>query len=298
MGDFEAFDLERKKLDELATAKVVAKKAVVSSELSEDDSLSEIDLVYDEKVSPKEDSWCKHANTQVDGGLITCLECGLEVENEIVYEKDWKYYGADYGPDPTRCQPRRSTEKSIYKDVENMGFSDRIVEISDRIFGVALGDRITRKKARTAVIYGCIHFAYKIEGHPQGDSLVARFHIDNKKALKGLKYVKLHVPKDMLENPVYVSPTNIIEELMDKLNSTPDQKSDVIKIYEFVKNKSSVLNRSRPQSVAASIIYVYTVLAKKDIDIEDFTHRVSLSFPTIQKLSDEIFTILDISTRT
>ena len=44
---------------------------------------------------------------------------------------------------------------------------------------------------------------------------------------------------------------------MDKFNATIQQKKEVISLYEQIKNKSSKLNRARPQSVSGMYIYIF-----------------------------------------
>jgi translation initiation factor 2B subunit (eIF-2B alpha/beta/delta family) len=75
---------------------------------------------------------------------------------------------------------------------------------------------------------------------------------------------------------------------MDKFNASKNQKKEVIDIYLKIKNKSSKLNRSRPQSVASSVTYFWICKKNMDISLRDFAKRVELSELTIDKLVKEI----------
>mgnify|MGYP003336189110 FL=1 len=80
---------------------------------------------------------------------------------------------------------------------------------------------------------------------------------------------------------------------MDKFKSSQEQKEEVIKLYSRIKNKSSKLNRARPQSVAASLIYYWTQQNNIDINLKDFAKKVDLSELTIDKNTKEISVILN-----
>ena len=108
-----------------------------------------------------------------------------------------------------------------------------------------------------------------LSGRPQScETLINIFKLDRKAALKGLKHVNLNSPKESPIRSTYITPINLIDEIMDKFITTQAQKDEVKKIYQEVKNKSSRLNRSRPQSTSAGIIYYWICLNKKNISIK------------------------------
>ena len=116
--------------------------------------------------------------------------------------------------------------------------------------------------------------------------------LERKAGLKGLKHVNLNAPKDSPIRTTYITPVNLIDEIMDKFITTPAQKDEVKKLYVEVKNKSSKLNRSRPQSTSAGIIYYWIRLNNKEISIKDYVKKVGLSELTINKISKEIADVL------
>ena len=80
---------------------------------------------------------CKHENVVSEQGTLLCKDCGLEISKVMSYEKDWRYYGSDdtrKNSDPNRCHIRKIEDKSIFKDVENLGFSDKIVNTANDIY--------------------------------------------------------------------------------------------------------------------------------------------------------------------
>lgn len=233
---------------------------------------------------------CSHENTVSEKGLNVCVDCGLELQQKIVHNKEWKYLGQlDSKHMATLSDPKRKNEeRTIFKDVENLDFSERIVAIANVIYTKVTGGHIFRGNSRKSIVFACIFHAFKMEGKPQShDKLIKIFGLDRKTALKGLKYVILKAPKGTVKT-TYITPANLIEEIMDLFGATLSQKQEVIELFHQLKNKSSRLNRSRPQSMASGIVYYWIRLKKKNISIKEFVQKVSLSEMTINKLVREI----------
>jgi len=229
-------------------------------------------------------------------GIDVCTDCGEEITKKIQHTKEWRYYGqADsrHSSDPNRVQIRKSEERTIYKDVENMGFSDKIVSEANKIYFQVTQGQIFRGNSRKSIVFACIFHSYKLSGKPQShEKLIDVFNLNRKTGLKGLKHVNLYAPKNSSIRTTYITPINLVEEIMDKFNATPEQKIEVTKLYNQIKNKSSRLNRSRPQSVSSGLIYYWICTQKKGITLKQFTKKVSLSELTVNKIAKEIADVL------
>jgi transcription initiation factor TFIIIB Brf1 subunit/transcription initiation factor TFIIB len=242
---------------------------------------------------------CDHEETINEGGLITCLYCGEQLKREIMNEKEWRYYGSTDNKrtsDPNRVHSRKVEEKTISKDVENMGFSEPIIIKAEQIYLEVTKGEIYRGQSRKAIVFACIFFSYKLSGNYQPpESLIKLFGLSRKNALKGLKIVTVNAPKYLILNTsvISITPVHIINDIMDKFKSSQEQKEEVIKLYSRIKNKSSKLNRARPQSVAASLIYYWTQQNNIDINLKEFAKKVDLSELTIDKNTKEITIILN-----
>lgn len=239
---------------------------------------------------------CTHEETALEKGIIICINCGEEITKKIQHTKEWRYYSQSdnrHSSDPNRVQIRKSDERNIDKDVENMGFSDKIIREANKIYFQVTGDRIYRGNSRKAIVFACIFHSYKLTGKPQShERLINVFDLNRKTGLKGLKHVNLHAPKNSSIRTTYITPVNLIEEIMNKFQATQEQKTEVVELYNKIKNKSSRLNRSRPQSVSAGLIYYYIRLKNKNITLKQFTKKVSLSELTVNKIAKEIGEVL------
>lgn len=250
----------------------------------------------EKKNNEKFENKCSHKNIIEEGYKILCEDCGMELNKNFNFDREWRYYGNDdskRNSDPNRCQMRKCEDKNIYKDVEGMDFSDKIVAVANDLYKIVTKKNIFRGDNRKAIVFACIFNAYKILGKPQScESLQGVFKLDRKNILNGLKHVSLHAPKEINIQCKYITPVEIIEELMEKFNADKSQKAEVIDIYQKVKNKSPVLNRSKPQSIASGLIYYYINVKNKDIDIKSFSKKVNLSESTVFKISQEVDKIL------
>ena len=82
---------------------------------------------------------------------------------------------------------------------------------------------------------------------------------------------------------------------MDELSAKEEAKEEVIQLYNLIKNKSSELNRARPQSVACGLIFYWLSNIRKNtvITLSEFAKIVALSELTINKISKEIEIIFE-----
>jgi len=177
-----------------------------------------------------------------------------------------------------------------------MGFGEKIISIANIIYSQVTGGLIKRGNSRKAIVFACIFHAYKLSGKPQThDKLIQIFSLTRKSGLAGLKFVNLNSPKESEIHTTYITPINLIEDIMNKFKATDEQKREVIELYTLISNKSSRLNRARPQSVAAGLTFYWICKKQKDISLKEFTKQANLSELTINKMSKEIGEILDIN---
>jgi len=241
---------------------------------------------------------CLHPNYTSEGSTIFCRDCGEEIEKNMFQDKEWRYYGQSDNKrtsDPNRVVPRKFEDRNIYKDVENMGFIDKIVYLANQIYTQVTKGQIFRGNSRRAIVFASIFHSFKLSGKPQShDKLIKIFNLNRKIGLKGLKHVNLNAPKDSLIHTTYITPENLIEDIMDKFKPTKEQKEEVIELYNKIKNKSSKINRARPQSVASALTYFWICYKGMDISLKEFAKKSDLSELTIDRLAKEIADVLNI----
>ena len=253
----------------------------------------------DSNSSCNEHDTCSHKDKVCENGIILCTDCGEEIDRPILHDKEWRFYGAGdsiRNSDPTRVHARKVEEKSIEKDVENMHFSQSIITKANELYMQCTKGQIYRGGSRKAVIFACIFHAYKLaHNHQTPDNLIQMFGLTRKSGLKGLKIVNVNIPKDSEIHDTVITSKHIMNEIMDKFSTSSSQKNEVYDLYDKIKNRSSKLNRARPQSVAAAVIYYWICKNKIDIKLGDFASATQLSELTISKNTKEVENILNVT---
>jgi transcription initiation factor TFIIIB Brf1 subunit/transcription initiation factor TFIIB len=291
----ENFDIFKLALQEYNKDKQNKQELIKETEIGDKEDKND----KDDKEDKEDKDGCKHSDILDDNGVKICLDCGEEISRDISFDKEWRYYGSEdtrRSGDPNRCHVRKCEEKTIFKDVENLGFSDRIINIANDIYLQVTKGNIFRGNSRKSIVFACVFNAFKMIDKPQSsESLREIFKLDRKTTLKGVKYVNLNAPKDSNLRIKYITPVELIDEIMEKFTATKEQKEEIVKLYEKIRNKSSALNRARPQSVASGLIYFYISNISNpnnSLNIKDFIKKVKLSELTVQKISNEIKRVL------
>ena len=236
--------------------------------------------------------FCTHEHTNNDKDIITCIDCGEEIFQKILHEKEWKYSNTEiYNVGGVR--KTIPDERSIDKDLEYLNFNEAVVVQANKFYREVTKGKIFRGNSRKGYVFACIFYSFKYLNDPQSyKKLIQMFGIDPKIGLQGVKSVRLALPKiDDLKNS-YITPINLIDEITTQFNSTENQKEQIKKIYEIIRNKSPKLNRCRPQSIASGIVYYWILLNNKEITLADFAQKVSLGESTINKIVKEITEII------
>ena len=174
-----------------------------------------------------------------------------------------------------------------------MGFSETIISKADELYNQVTKGQIYRGNSRKAIVFACIFHSYKVSGkHQTPETLIKLFGLNRKNGLKGLKIVNVNAPKDSYIHTSYITPEHLINDIMDKFKASTIQKEEVIILYNSIKNKSSKLNRSRPQSVASALTYYWICKKNINISLKDFAKQVDLSELTINKNIKEVELVL------
>jgi len=227
---------------------------------------------------------CKHANTVSGQYNKICIDCGIEITDEILKTH----------VDTNRCNIRKDSEKNIFQDVRDMNISDKVVRIANDLFIEITSENIRRGNARRSIVFACVFQAYKLFGKPQNpENLIQLFHITKSAGMRGMKYLNKHIPKDSKIRTTHITPVDIIKDIIEKFQSSPEQEKSIINIYNKIKHKSGMLKRSRPLSIASGIVFYWIEKNNTSITIEDFVKKVKMSAITIKKVAKEVKRLID-----
>lgn len=233
---------------------------------------------------------CLHLESIQDGDRTICVSCGTFIESNLDLGKEWRSYSSSSGKfskDPCRVSARKSSSyRGIHKDVALMNFSDEVVAIADSIFKEVTQEGIKRANSRKSIVFACIFHAYKIMGEPQPrDKLLSIFNIQKTVGNNGLKFVNLHASRFSPIRTSYITTTDFIQNIMENLSATQDHINSVMELYEQLPN---TFHSSRPQTVAAGVIFFWMKREGIRVTIEEFSKLTCLSALTIEKLVKQI----------
>lgn len=238
---------------------------------------------------------CSHQNINQKNNC--CEDCGIQISKELFYDKEWRYYGPYDNRnvnDPSRCHFRKNEDKNIYKDISSLNLPDNIVKEANRLYMHVVKDRIYRGNTRKSIIFACIFYAYKQFENPQScDTLTKLFNITRREGLKGLKIVNLNTSENIIKKSTYITPVNIIQEIMSQFDAQEEDIQSVISLFKKIEGRSEILSRARPQSVAAGLIRYYIIKHDRKITMENFKEKVQLSDLTINRIVREITRIIE-----
>lgn len=232
-------------------------------------------------------STCAHtAYVTHDALLEYCAQCGVEKRRTLLAEREW---GAGAGD--SRCQTRKGTRGSIDEELHYLGFDDDIVSRAEKIYTqVASGIGGTSHRA---IIFACVFNAFKLANAPQNcDTLRDVFGLDRRAALRGLKIINMHAPKTSEIRVKYITPAQFVHDMMSHFGATEAEEQEVLALYELVKKRSLSLSRSRPQSIASALVYIFLSTGRKDFDVKLFLEKAMLSELTVSKIAREIVRVL------
>ena len=232
---------------------------------------------------------CSHSDLIYERYTTICRVCGMITGNNLnmSHVTDSSCYGSS-----SRVHVRRMKEKSIFKDIKGYNFDKDIINIANDIYNQITNNKIFRGRSRKSIIYACILYAYRMKGVTVNTTNILQlFQINKKSGLSGMRYLNMNINENStykLSHNKHLSPINIIKNVMKTFNASDDDINEVINLYHTIENKSSKINRSRPKSIANSLIYYWIKEKGKDIDISFFSSKVNMSELTINKLVKEI----------
>lgn len=259
------------------------------------ESIDHIDVSSYKVDSSESKQICLHPTSVINSGVEVCSDCGIEIYKELSLEPEWRYYGdndSKHNSDPSRCHLRKIEEKNIYNDIKDIDLPRNIVFEANELYLLITGGKIRRGKYRKSLIFACVFNAYKYQSDPQTpEGLQEKFELSKKDISRGLCQFNLKMKKT--KKPTYISPINFIPCIMKKKFNASEYHVDKVKeLYSKIENRSSLLNRSNPQSVISGLIYYYCRLIGKETPCSKFSEMVKLSDITIGKISKNISTIL------
>jgi transcription initiation factor TFIIIB Brf1 subunit/transcription initiation factor TFIIB len=251
-------------------------------------SESELDEIFAE---------CTHSDiASNENGFNICADCGMEMDSGISHDQEWRFYGDvdnKHSSDPSRVQYKKNPDKGIRKDLEKLNLPVEVINIADDYYFQVTQGEIKRSNLRKGIMYACVFEAYKDLRQPQTPCAlqVVFNNISRKNISKGLTYFHLRY-KEKGAKTEHITAEHFIPTVLKKFSVTDEHINIVLDLYRKIEGKSSILNRSNPQSVSCGLVYYYFTKNKIDINSAKFGKIVNLSDITVTKIASEIEEIM------
>lgn len=241
---------------------------------------------------------CNHDNITRDKEKLICEDCGQELYEEISHEQEWRHFAESdgrSGADQSRCQYRKAVEKGIKKDLEKMGFDPDIREEANKLYLLVTKGEMKKSELRKGIEFACVYWAHIAVGRPKVPEQIWQhfFNLSKRTMSQGLKFFTLNVPREYLRIGG-ISARDFIPEIMSmpQFNAKQEHIDNAINLYEQIREKCAVLNRSNPQSASKAVVYYYLRRKKVDISPIRFGKIVGLSHIILLRLSSSISQLL------
>jgi transcription initiation factor TFIIIB Brf1 subunit/transcription initiation factor TFIIB len=242
-----------------------------------------------------EEKKCLHLDSFQEGTNHVCLDCGevLPLKNEESIAKHHTYTTLSY-------VYRKPAKRSIHKDIAHLPIPKMVVDTANELYLNVYATKACQNKQRQTLIFACIFHAFKMHHIPKSlDMLKSIFNstytTKSKSIHSGLKLVTITLKMiGTHQRGDRVTPYHLIGEILKKIQVSEDKAKKIQESYHLLEGKSELINRSRPQSVAAGVVWLF--MKHTGLSIQEYTKIVGLSETTIYKMTKDMEEVLRKST--
>jgi transcription initiation factor TFIIIB Brf1 subunit/transcription initiation factor TFIIB len=228
---------------------------------------------------------CKHENNiKSEAGINMCADCGKEIDT--FDSQSWNNHNEG---GKSKRKPMKNSQKNI-GNIFPVEILPAIIERVTAKFNVVIAvneNKLFRGKGRKGIIGACLFYVYQDVGEFRTLAHIKDLlGLSQKDMSNGLTQYYIAYPEDRTR---YISSEKLIPWIM-KLNGIEQfHYPKIMAISEYMSSSSELIERSNPQSVAASIVYLYLCLYPKykekyGLTKTVFANKSSLSDITISKL--------------
>lgn len=231
---------------------------------------------------------CLHTEFINIDTYVICTQCGIEIKAPSIYNgittSVTEFHNSSY-------RNRKSNDRNIFSDLESLDICERIKHNANEIYN-NICSNLHRGIRRKAIIFGCVFSAYIQDGRPRNcTELIKLFDIDKCSAMQGLKYIHTHTldhnKKDRCV--LHTTPQDVIKQYLQLFYSSSEIEHEVLLFYDYLRQRSSLFNRSGPQTVASGILWYWIKEHKIEITLNEFKIRTGQqSSHTITRITREI----------
>jgi len=231
---------------------------------------------------------CRHLRTARSNGQTHCRDCGEAI---LSFCKEETHFFDDV---TATLSTERKAPKSIRKELDLLPLPDEIKDRADRIYAYKVGDNTYRANVRQEVKFSCIFDAYKEAGIIRDPNEIAQMlGIKRKGMSRGvMRCSSLCTGKANTSEQTALTALDLVPEMLNRCGVQAEEchLEDMARIYTYAKDRSELLNRSKPQSIAAALIFFYinTMVLDRKIPKNEIAKNCGISVMTLNKLNTSL----------
>lgn len=239
-----------------------------------------------------EEKQCSHSITYKLDSTLFCSDCQEEV---VSFSKEDNSF---FEENIATTIGVKKHSKSIRKDLdEYKEFQDDVKALADILYSKKVGNNTYRSNVRKDVIFGCVCQAYEDLKRPRNPQEIARIMgIKRKGMSRGFKYCSSLCTGERNGSEIFLlSPMDLVPNMLEQIGILFDEShiGDIKNIYEYIRRRSSLINKASPQSIASALIYSYLrnngdMVKDFKISKSEMAKKCGVSAVTIGKIDTEI----------
>lgn len=240
-------------------------------------------VIFSDSEDVKSD--CKHKNVAKDDntGVNICKTCGKEFEC-LDFSQEWRYFGASDNrstQDPSRCRKPKSSKKSIETFFQGRSetFHNALIQRVEYRYEKVIAascNNLLRGKGRKAIIAICTFYSLQDDQQFRTlDHVKNIFDVEQKDMSEAETKYYIAFPEDRTR---HLTPQKLMKWIMEITKTDMKHYRRIMLISEYFMQTSKLIERSTPQSVAASTIYFY---------LHYFRENEKISKPSFNKLKSQ-----------
>lgn len=227
---------------------------------------------------------CNHTNYIVEGEYRICTECG----ECLPFLPVGKEFSDKVYRDQSCCYRSKNSDRSLYKDLEGLNIPSAIAHEANEKYSKLIEYKVYRGDRRKSIIAACLYYAYiELQETQTIDNISEQFGLRKRHISQGLRDYQSIFTK---ANDITLHPGDFVKSTILAADLDINYCTNIERFWSRIRQfKTNELNRAKPQSIAAALVYYYIIkTTNPSYSKSEYASHLKLSVPTITKLVKEL----------
>ena len=171
------------------------------------------------------------------------------------------------------------------KEIQQLNIPQEVKIRAQDIYHQFFTKKVHRKSCRIGIIFACIYQSFKdMKDVKEPQYIGDLIHANQKEMRKGMKFYYMNNP----ERSYTITAMDLVPHVLEKSKTFISNHDEISTIYDYVKERSEMISRSNPYSIACALVYYTLVKSNQVFDKDHFCEQVGRCPMTISKIYKEI----------